>query len=124
MARLGGTGMSEIVRTELTAGVENTASRVRQPENEELKRVQQAVQYLNRQEPSPAQDERYPTQTNRLEVGYDDSSHRLVIKLIDSTTKTILLEMPSRDVIRMAADARRAHQVNGEVHSSVEGITA
>ncbi|MEP7353118.1 MAG: flagellar protein FlaG [Acidobacteriota bacterium] len=118
--------MSEIVRTGLSVGVDNAAGRAVQSDNEELKRVQRAVHYLNRLEPSPSQDEGYPTPTNRLEVGYDDSSRRLVIKLVDSITKAVLLEMPSKEVIHLAANARRASYENptSEIHTSEAGITA
>ena len=70
----------------------------------ETERVAHAVQYLNRVE--------YPAtgQANTsLAFAYDQQSQRAVITVVDKTTGEVLSQLPSREILRLAAEVRRKH---------------
>jgi uncharacterized FlaG/YvyC family protein len=63
-------------------------------------RLVRAVRYLSQSETAPAGG-------NQLKLSYDDVSQRLVVFAVQSGTGTILYQIPTLQVLRMAAAARR-----------------
>jgi hypothetical protein len=93
--------MSDITKPDLVPPVD-LSSRTPNLENTEPQRVVQAVQYLNRTEFSAEHSSSY------LMFLYDDASNRPVVKVVDRNSNTVLLQMPSDQVIKLAAEVRRS----------------
>jgi|SRR6266404_8952074 len=95
------TNMSDISKPDLVPPVD-LSSRTPNLENTEPQRVVQAVQYLNRTEFSAEHSSSY------LQFLYDDASARPVVKVVDRNSNIVLLQMPSDEVIKLAAEVRRS----------------
>jgi uncharacterized FlaG/YvyC family protein len=96
--------MSEIRRPDviLPADFVSPTHSLRQ-EFSERERIVQAVQYLNRTEFSAARQS-----NSYLAFAIDDATRRPVVKVMDRSTKTVLYQIPPGEVLRMAANARKA----------------
>lgn len=70
--------------------------------------VVRAVQYLNRTEFSSERQESFLSHT------YDPATQRMIIRVLDRRTKEVLYQLPPDQVLRMAADARRAHRSSAQ----------
>ncbi len=66
-------------------------------------RVSNALRYLARQGALPAgspADQRY-------DVGMDAETHEMVVRVLDKMSGDLLYQMPTKSVLRMAAEARQ-----------------
>ena len=95
--------MSDIRRPDALPPVDVTSlDRATRIESRESDRVIQAVQYLNKTEFSANRQSSY------LMFAVDEASRRPVVKVMDRSTNSVLFQIPPREVVRRAAQIRRA----------------
>ncbi|MEO8099768.1 MAG: flagellar protein FlaG [Acidobacteriota bacterium] len=82
---------------------ENLSLSTEKSNQQEAARVLRAVLLLNRTEFSS----RNQSNGNVLKFAYDSSTKRSVVKVVDHVTGNILYQMPSEEVLRLAADVRK-----------------
>lgn len=73
------------------------------PEEREVRRVVEAVRYLNRMEFSDREENR----GSYLAFAYEEKLQRMVVKVLDRTTGETMYQIPAPEVVRMAIEARR-----------------
>jgi uncharacterized FlaG/YvyC family protein len=97
--------MSELVNLNAQITFDHASLKTAKADQREAERVVHAVQYLNRTEFSPE------GQANTsLAFSYDAESQRATVTVVDKATGEELYQIPAREVLRLAAEARKKQQ--------------
>jgi uncharacterized FlaG/YvyC family protein len=109
--------MSDLVDRSASITFDHASLSTTKAVEQDAEQVLRAVQYLNRTEFLGKQS------NASLSFAYDEASQRAVVTVVDRTTGDVLSQMPAREVLRLAAEARRKqrHAAGGEPPGNYRG---
>jgi uncharacterized FlaG/YvyC family protein len=97
--------MSELVSLNSNITFDHASLVTAKADQREAERTARAVQFLNRTEFAPG------NQNNTgLSFTYDEAAKRAIVTVVDRTTGEVLSQMPAKEVLRLAADVRKKHR--------------